>query len=234
MIEIIEILRPAQQGRTTPWLCKGEDGLLYYVKSHRATHKGLAREWLGAQLAKAFGLPIPEFLIVNLPASLIKLYGDLPLIAGEAFASRLVPQATDFTFDRIADTPENLKKAIFLFDFWVQNEDRTLSALGGNPNLLWCNQSIVVIDHNLIFPETFSLKDFMDTHAFSSVCNHLFSDMLQRTDYQAKLHSALTVWQSAWATMPETWQEGCQLNEDETKARLTEEADGAIWTRLIQ
>jgi hypothetical protein len=234
LIEIIEILHPAQQGRTTPWLCKGEDGFLYYVKGHRATPKGLAREWLGAHLAKAFGLPTPEFLIVNLPSSLLKLYRDLPLRAGEAFASRLVPQATDFIFDHLTSTPESVKKDIFLFDFWVQNEDRTLSELGGNPNLLWCNQSVVVIDHNLIFPDTFSLPDFIDTHVFSSVCNPLFSDMLQRKAYQSKLDLALTAWPSAWTSMPEEWQEDCQLNEEQTKARLTEEADGAIWTRLIQ
>lgn len=31
-IEITEIIRPAEQGRSGPYICRGEDNRLYYVK----------------------------------------------------------------------------------------------------------------------------------------------------------------------------------------------------------
>jgi len=59
MLEITEIIRRAEQGRTGPFLCRASDGRQYFVKGRAATASGLMREWLGATLAQRFGLPVP-------------------------------------------------------------------------------------------------------------------------------------------------------------------------------
>ena len=41
MLEIVEIIRPAYQGRTTPFLCKASDGEMYFVKGYAASNLGL-------------------------------------------------------------------------------------------------------------------------------------------------------------------------------------------------
>jgi hypothetical protein len=63
MLEIIELIRPADQGRTTPFLCRASDNQYYYIKGYAATISGLIKEWLGAHLAKSFDLPVPPFQI---------------------------------------------------------------------------------------------------------------------------------------------------------------------------
>ena len=66
MLEIEEIIKPAAQGRTTPFLCNASDGNAYYIKGYPASVAGLMKEWLGANLALAFGLPVPPFEIAIL------------------------------------------------------------------------------------------------------------------------------------------------------------------------
>jgi hypothetical protein len=61
MLELIEIQKVAIQGMTKPLLCKGSDGKTYYAKGKQATASGLIKEWMAGNLAKAFGLPIPNF-----------------------------------------------------------------------------------------------------------------------------------------------------------------------------
>ena len=76
--------------------------------------------------------------------------------------------------------------ALLMLDLWLQNEDRSLSELGGNPNLLvtrvpnlpasdpegalWMNQSrkemIWAYDFNLAFDEQFDRERFFDAHIF--------------------------------------------------------------------
>ena len=77
MLEIVEIIRPAVQGQTTPFLCNADDGNTYYVKGYAASVAGLMKEWLGANLAKAFGLPVPPFEIALLDSRLVESYGGL-------------------------------------------------------------------------------------------------------------------------------------------------------------
>ena len=44
MLEIEELIRPADQGRTTPFLCNATDGHAYYVKGYAASVAGLMKE----------------------------------------------------------------------------------------------------------------------------------------------------------------------------------------------
>lgn len=74
MLDIVELIRPAAQGITRPFLCNASDGHAYYVKGYGASIAGLMKEWLGANLALAFGLPVPPFEIALLDNGLADSY----------------------------------------------------------------------------------------------------------------------------------------------------------------
>lgn len=40
-VEIVEILRRSEQGMTKPFICRGDDGEIYFVKGQNAGHRSL-------------------------------------------------------------------------------------------------------------------------------------------------------------------------------------------------
>lgn len=241
MLEIVEIIKPADQGRTTPFLCNASDGNAYYVKGYAASVAGLMKEWLGANLAQAFGLPVPSFQIGFLDKRLVDSYGGLAtseLKGGYVFASKQISSVTELKFETVKKIDTALKLSILIFDLWVENEDRTLTEKGGNPNLLWKSDEskLYVIDHNLIFEDTFNKADFWDAHVFKSLLINKQDDVVEKLDFEARMKKALACWQLAWDNMPEEW---IELNDDthcfdpeEHLQRLSNESNGDIWLKL--
>jgi HipA-like kinase len=60
MIRIVEIITRSEQGITRPFLCRGDNGLQYFVKGHGAGRRALIAEWIAGNIGKRLGLPIPE------------------------------------------------------------------------------------------------------------------------------------------------------------------------------
>lgn len=209
-LTIVEILERSVQGLTRPYVCRGDDGEVYFVKGRSVTRPGLIAEWLCARLADRFGLPIAPYAIATVPEELIAAdltgwLGDLG--AGEVFASRKVNavELTDVHRDLV---PGSLRRDVIAFDWWVRNGDRNLTALGGNPNLLWnpkTDGSLVVIDHNLAFDPAFSESDFLELHVFSDDIPTMFSDFLVRQTFSARFAAALGVWTEACDSLPKSW-----------------------------
>lgn len=72
MIEIVEVLRRSEQGVTEPFVCRGDDGALYFVKGMGgAGHRSLVCECICGRLAQALGLPVAPFEIVDVPPALV-------------------------------------------------------------------------------------------------------------------------------------------------------------------
>ena len=70
MIQIIEILGRSEQGMTRPFICRGEDNNIYFVKGVGAGRRSQVCEWLAGNLALELGLPIAPFRIVDVPFAL--------------------------------------------------------------------------------------------------------------------------------------------------------------------
>ena len=135
-LTVFEVIERSVQGRTEPYICRCDDGEVYFIKGLSATRRGLIAEWLCARLAERFGLPIAPFAVATVPEELIEadLTGWLrDLGAGEVFASRRV-NAVELTQAHRQMIPDDLQWDVIAFDWWVHNGDRNLTAWGGNPN----------------------------------------------------------------------------------------------------
>ncbi|MGK5014962.1 HipA family kinase [Janthinobacterium sp. HLS12-2] len=208
-VQIVEIIGRSADGMTKPFICRGDDGHIYFVKGRGAARRSLICEWIAGSLGQSLGLPIAPFIIVDVPESLIQLGSrdDLrDLGAGPAFGSRKVA-AVEITISHLDQIPITLQCDVLAFDWWIRNADRMLSKEGGNPNLLWGieSKSLVVIDHNQAFDLDFSIENFTDMHVFHDQINTLCGDWLTRENYCTRFADVVANWDFICNTIPLEW-----------------------------
>ncbi len=206
-ISIIEILERSKQGVTKPFICRADDENLYFVKGTGAGRRSQVYEWICGKLAIKIGLPIAPFEQVCIPEELVHgnpRYYDLK--SGFAFGSEK-QMIMELNYAGISQISDELQKMVLAFDWWIKNEDRTLTENGGNPNLFWdpSESRLVVIDHNQAFDEDFSTDNFKKNHVFSQQYTDLFSDALYRAEYQRKFQLALKDWDEICSGLPKEW-----------------------------
>jgi hypothetical protein len=118
----------------------------------------LARELIGAFMAKRVGLQVPEFGIVEIGDALIRSLQYSPegsrLIRnrGLHFGSVVVDNVL---VDAPAAAPRKTWAETLTFDALAYNADRK----GGNPNVLWDGSTLYVIDHGHLAPTWTSAVD---------------------------------------------------------------------------
>lgn len=210
--EIIEVWERAEQGHANAYRCGADDGHSYYVKSLGATWRGLVCEWVTAQLALAFGLPIAPFAQVFIDDGLaysLHCAGNRHLVAGLAFGSRVAPHTREFEPTLLSKCTPGFRRDLVAFDWWVSNADRTLGDYSGNPNLLWDIDSSapVVIDHNMAFDHEFDPGKFLDTHIFRADLAVLKLDLVMRAEYEQRFSSLVPLLNDIWAELPQNWLE---------------------------
>lgn len=209
-IVIEEILGRATQGVTKPFICKADDGQTYYVKGIGAGRRSQIAEWVSAQLATHYGLPIAEYALAEVPEALIdpRIRSDIAeLGAGVVFASRDLAPVQELSITTRDLVPNETATDILVFDWWIHNEDRHLTEFGGNPNLLWdvSTNEVAVIDHNQAFDRTFNAANFLNSHVFACYWNQVFSDQLVRQHYEDKIQSLLPKLNGIRANIPRSW-----------------------------
>lgn len=210
MVEIIEVLRRSEHGITEPFICRGDDDEIYFVKGMGgAGRRSLVCEWICGRLAQALDLPVAPFEIVRVPPELVAFESPLKLEElgpGPAFGSRQ-RHVTEITIEAAAEVPEALRRDILLFDWWIKNGDRSLSARGGNPNLFWepDARELVVIDHNVAFDTDLIFDNFIQYHIFKEESPDVFGDFVRRHEYTDRLSSALGRWEAICADIPPEW-----------------------------
>lgn len=236
-ITITEILGRAEQGMTRPFFCR-EKFLLYYAKGKYAGQRSLCCEWLAGNLANHLlaGLPmaVPPFTIATVPTQLIEAsaradIGDLG--PGPVFASMRIEEAQEMNWTTAQNWPLDTMATLLLLDLWLQNEDRSLSAAGGNPNLLlrdipplrdsdpeaalWSDQPrrtmLWVYDFNLAFDEHFDRERFFQSHVFGSMLQQWPVGFRERME--KRMAEALVLFPQWLANLPAEWR---YLDGDDT------------------
>ncbi|QBG48463.1 hypothetical protein EGM51_14045 [Verrucomicrobia bacterium S94] len=171
LIQVSEVIKKSDQGITRPFICRDDSGRQLWVKGAELSKPELAAEWISACLAKEWGLPIAPFGLVYIDPLLIE-YSSMPEISslgsGIGFGSYHVEGAVELDYPESLKIDSELRADILLFDYWIQNEDRTLGENGGNPNLLLHipEGDVVIIDHNLAFDVSFAKETLFGTHVF--------------------------------------------------------------------
>lgn len=239
MLQITEIIRKMEQGFTEPYLCRAEDDELYVIKRLNATFSGLIKEWIAASLGKEFGLPIPDFKLVYVDGSLLEYDDELrhSIGAGIAFASKLVGDLQEITYADLLNGNSELLKHIFMFDYWIKNDDRNLSEIAGNPNLFLsqATKEIIVLDHNLSFDKDFDLNSFKDIHVGAQAFNANV-DMLLQDEFTTKFSHTLSKLDEIVAQIPEDWKENFDNYDDllgEIRVILSSFEQTNFWEVLI-
>lgn len=228
-IAIEEIIGRSTQGVTLPFICRGIDDNQYFVKGIGAGRRSQLCELISAQLAQLFGLETADFAVVDVPEELIipQVRADLTQLgAGPAFGSKALPHVQELTYAQLIQVPDRLAKDIFMFDLWINNADRHLTARGGNPNLLWDHEreQVVVIDHNQAFEPGFDAAAFFESHIFAAQGGQIFADMVERADYRQRFETALAGFDQACDNVPRAWwfhDHGVPADFDLNEARIT-------------
>lgn len=210
MLEIIEVIDDTVQGLTNPALCIANDGQKYIIKGREAQNIGLIKEYLCACLGQEFGLPIPDFCLAEFSNELLSYDDELQrrFAGGPCFASKYIPNLQEFDRSSYSENHAQFFKDLFVFDFWVKNDDRNFIAEnGGNPNLLvdGNRNHIYVIDHNLAFDSTFDLQSFREKHLG---CKYWFDGQLQmfnQEQYQERMDSAVQLLNVVVDQLPPEW-----------------------------
>ncbi len=209
-IEIDEVLRRADQGVTEPYICRGADGRIYFVKGRGAGYDSLVKEWIAGKLALRMGLPVPRFCIVAVPHELFEAgrNGALrDLGSGLLFGSESVESANEISFTNVQKATAELKRDVAAFDWWIRNGDRTLSDTGGNPNILWSetDRRMTVIDHNLAFDKTVTLHTLLESHIFRSALIEICDRTELQSHYGDLFEDALLGLPEILGDIPDRW-----------------------------
>lgn len=211
-LNVVEIIRPIESGATRPFQCRLEDDHLYAVKGRAAFARGLMGEVYAGSLGRRIGLPIPSFSIAQVSAPLLNGYSDTSvrgaLGPGPLFASLWQEPVEGLKTPDLLHFPRRELAALYVFDHWIQNGDRSLSEHGGNANLLvqLRDRKLIVIDHNLAFDPTYQ-ADELQVHACRSAWLDARRDLVFKEEIERRMQEAMTTLPSLEAELPEEWVE---------------------------
>lgn len=239
-VQIVEVMRRSDQGITKPYICRGDDGEVYFVKGKGAGRRSQICEWIAGKLGLALELPIAPFEIVELPEELMDSGCMLDLSdlgSGLAFGSRR-QEVMEFNFAIVNEVSNSLQQDVLAFDWWIRNNDRLLTEKGGNPNLFWNpeDQALVIIDHNQAFDPEFDPGIFTQSHVFSMQNNQVFGDMIRCQDYNQRFSLALKDWPLICDGIPKAWffadmemTVPVNISLDEVRKQLEEYQKNSFW-----
>lgn len=153
-VNVTRYIIPLREGGSLPALAEADDDFKYVLKFRGAGHgvKALIAEFLGGQIAKYLGLPIPELVFANLDEAFGRTEADeeiqdlLKFSQGLNLGLHYLSGA--ITYDAAANECDALlaSKIVWL-DAFITNVDRTFK----NTNLLIWKKDIWLIDHGASF-----------------------------------------------------------------------------------
>lgn len=229
IIIITKVLGRSEQGMTRPFLC-GAEFAEYYVKGAYAGKNSLCCEWVANRLVNlalpSASLRVPMFRMGEVPQALIEGSGRADvrdLGSGRVFTSLRIDDGQELTWSSAQGLPEETRALLLLLDLWIQNEDRSLSEFGGNPNLLvtqipplsdddpegalWVDQPrremLWAYDYNLAFDPDFSRERFFGAHVFGGMLRQWPEGFRERMEQP--LEAALAEVPAIFAELPLEW-----------------------------
>ena len=153
-VDVVQYLKPLREGGSLPGIVKADDEFLYVLKFRGAGQgkKALIAELIGAELARAMDLKVPEIVFMNLDDSFSKTEPDeeiqdlLKFSVGLNLGLHFLSGA--IVYDPLVSVADPLSASkVVLLDSMISNIDRTAK----NTNLLNWHKELWLIDHGSSF-----------------------------------------------------------------------------------
>lgn len=183
-INVTRYVTPLREGGSLPAIVEADDDGMYVLKFSGAGQgkKALIAELIAGELARAFGLRVPDIVFANLDKELARTEPDqeiqdlLKASAGLNLALDYLPGS--ITFDPVVDKidPQTAARIVW-FDAFIMNVDRTPR----NPNMLMWHKDLWLIDHgaSLYFHHSWDDWESQALKPFALIKDHVLLPFAQ-------------------------------------------------------
>jgi len=214
-VNVVQYKQALREGGSLPAIVKADDDFNYVLKFRGAGQgkKALIAELIGAELARAIGLNVPEIVFMNLDDSFSKTEPDeeiqdlLDFSVGLNLGMHYLSAA--ITYDPLVPRVDYLTASkIVLLDSIISNIDRTAK----NTNLLIWDKQMWLIDNGAAFYFHHNWDTWKDhlSRTFPFVKNHVLLRMAKQLKEAAEeINNLLTVEKvrEIISIIPEEWLE---------------------------
>ncbi|RAR50912.1 HipA family kinase [Flavobacterium lacus] len=212
-VNVTRYITPLREGGSLPALAEADDDFKYVLKFRGAGHgvKALIAEFLGGQIARFLGLPVPELVFATLDEAFGRTEGDeeiQDLLQGsQGLNLGLHFLSGALTYDAaVNDCDALLASKIVWLDAYITNVDRTFK----NTNLLIWKKELWLIDHGAAFYFHHSWDNWKENALtpFSLIKDHVLLPKATRledvnNEFTSKLND--TVLREIVNQIPEDW-----------------------------
>ena len=177
-VNVTRYVTPLREGGSLPAIVEADDDFLYVLKFRGAGQgvKALVAELIGGEIAKVFGLRIPEIIFATIDEAFGRTEPDEEiqdlLKASVGLNLALHYLSGSITFDPAVTTIDTLlaSKIVWL-DSLLTNMDRTAK----NTNMLWWRKELWLIDHGacLYFHHNFQNPKEQALRPFTLIKDHV-------------------------------------------------------------
>lgn len=207
---------PLREGGSLPAVVEADDEGLYVLKFRGAGQgpKVLVAELIGAEVARAARLLVPEIVLMELDAGLARTEPD-PEIQALIRASNGLNLALDFLpgavmFDPVVEHPEPLLASqIVWLDAYLSNVDRTAR----NANMIMWHRRLWLIDHGsaLYFQHDWNGDSDRSQDPFPRIKDHILLPLaagLEEADSVMSERITPEIIRGIVAQVPGSWLDG--------------------------
>jgi hypothetical protein len=233
-VQVTRYVTPLREGGSLPAIAEADDGFLYVLKFRGAGQgvKALIADVIGAELARAAGLRVPELVRADLDDAFGRTEGneeiqDL-LRASEGLNLGVHYLTGAISYDPAVDTTSAaLASEIVWLDAFLMNVDRTAR----NTNMLTWNKELWLIDHgaSLYFHHTWDDWEEQSVKPFILIKDHVLLPLateLKLADEKMRALLSPAVIRDVLSLVPVEWL-------DENGSNGTAEQNREVYYRFL-
>jgi hypothetical protein len=212
-VQVIRYVTPLREGGSLPAIAEADDGFLYVIKFRGAGQgtKALIADLIGAEIARAAGMKVPELVFAELDEAFGRTEPDEEiqdlLRASEGLNLGVHFLSGSITYDpAVSKIDVLLASKIVWLDAFLTNVDRTAR----NTNMLSWQKELWLIDHGaaLFFHHTWDNWKEQSLKPFVQIKDHvLLSQAAELEKVDETMHQLLTdeKIKSIVALIPDSW-----------------------------